>query len=220
MLTVNAEPDVRPITLPDTNAQAYRLIAELFRNAERPSLVATGEIVRHGSDGIESPVYRAEGWKNGKYIKFEEYSGQASKPLTSYYNVSGTGPNGEYIPPHRVNSRGERDDTPSTPRAFRLYEEEKMKSLLDLEKASSRDEQGREYYTRKGFEGRYYLQTEEDGQVSVHYTGGRHQSGVQLPPQTFVNGSWDVTRRDAVPAQRTPQSPIVGLQLPSSRYRT
>lgn len=213
--TPAAEP--RPLTVPSTNTEnieaAYRAISELFKDPAQPSMRATGDIVRHGSDGIESPVLKPQSWQSGNYIQFQTYSStNTAQPL--YYCVSGTGPNGEYIPPHRVDHNGQRVDSPSTPNQFKIYEEQKMIKVLDLQKGSSTDEQGREYYTRPGFSGRYYLQQDEGGQVSVHYTGGTHSSGVQLPPQTFVNGSWDLTRREPVRPESSNNGRFVNLEFP------
>lgn len=132
-----------------------------------------------------------------------------------YYNVSGTGPNGEYIPPHSVDHEGKILPGNNAARDFRVYEEQKMIKLLDLKLVGS-DEEGRQYYRREGFEGRYYLQHEEPrGEITVHYTGGTHVSGVRLPPQTFVNGSWDLKRKEGYGESRQPTT--LALTLPSRR---
>ena len=191
------------------------LIAAVFANPDRPTFKREGAIT-YTSDALEAPVNSVEGWKSGKYITFSRYVDSSNPSVPVHYHVSGTGPNGEYIPPHQVDARGNVTLNAGPPSEFKIREEQKMRALLDL-RSGGTDEQGRTYYTREGFSGRYYLQAEQDGQISVHYTGGMHASSVSLPPQTFVNGKWDVTRREPLggPGPLSLPGPIVAA--PSRR---
>ena len=214
MISVSTSGSGSPVSLPaspaQNNAPAEAAISLVFSDFNRPKMAAVGEVT-YGSDGIKAVVSKPEAWKSGNYITFSRDYSDSPRPVVTHYNVSGTGPNGEYIPPHTITSNGAVSFNAPSPQAFRIHQESRMASLLDLRSAAQVDEQGKTYYTREGFSGRYYLQTEQDGQVSVLYSGGRHVSGANVPPQTFVNGSWDLARREPYSSG---SSSYVGLRVP------
>lgn len=193
---------------------ARPVIEAIFAHPSQP-LFTEVESIRYSTDGIRGAVSAPKDWRCGNYVTLSEYSSATKGSVPVYYNVSGTGPNGEYIPPHSVDHNGNILPGNNAPRDFRVYEEQKMIKLLDLKLVGS-DEEGRQYYRREGFEGRYYLQHEElRGEITVHYTGGAHASGVRLPPQTFVNGSWDLKRTKRYGESQEPGT--LALTLPSRR---
>ncbi len=112
------------------------------------------------------------------------------------YHVTGTDARGRYIGHHTLNASSSRTEGVAGVPGLYVRNNEDMVRLLQLTAVSGQP--GR--YSREGFPGYYTLQRENDGSVSVFYSGGNHTglaAGASMGPQTFHHGRWDTTRRTA-----------------------
>ncbi len=114
------------------------------------------------------------------------------KGQNTAYWLGGTGANGEYIAPHIRTSSGELQ-YPHANKDIRITEIQDLASVLKLEPINS--DKNNTVFKRFGFSGRYYMQEESDGTLSVFYSGGQHINGKNCPAQTLHHGYWDPKRR-------------------------
>ena len=148
---------------------------------------AQGNLIRGG--GVFIPTYTsAEGDAGGGYI--------LSNTSNRIYHITGTGKDNSYIPAHSVDlGTGVLSKTIGGMPKLHLRGISDAIAILDL-----KDRDGDGVYSRRGFNGDYYLQRELDGTISVFFNGKTH-AGVRdssgrltqlFKPQTLKYGGWDL----------------------------
>ncbi len=118
------------------------------------------------------------------------------------FHITGTDSDGKYVPSHVVDREGNLASDNTDHPNFSITDENQILEMFDLVEL----EQDSGHFRRPGFIGKYSLGKDRDGTCTLFFSGGQHESGILLEPQTFHHGRWDRTRTEE-PAKRQTTAP-------------